>query len=149
VHQVFDFSTMSAVDRYKLLCGVVVPRPIALVASIDAAGNFNAAPFSFYNVFSERSAADCAWSATSPEPKVTARNLARAGEFASTMVDEPLAATMNLAAVDFPPEVSEVETLAIATAPGLRVAVPTIAAAPFALACRKQCRSRSRAGVKC
>jgi flavin reductase (DIM6/NTAB) family NADH-FMN oxidoreductase RutF len=44
VQQVFDFSTMSAVDRYKLLCGVVVPRPIALVASIDAAGKINAAP---------------------------------------------------------------------------------------------------------
>jgi flavin reductase (DIM6/NTAB) family NADH-FMN oxidoreductase RutF len=53
------------------------------------------------------------------------------------MVDEPLAETMNLAAGDFPPEVSEVETLAIATALGLRVAVPRIAAAPFALACRK------------
>jgi flavin reductase (DIM6/NTAB) family NADH-FMN oxidoreductase RutF len=117
VQQVFDFSTMSAVDRCKLLCGVVVPRPIALVASIDAAGKINAAAFAFFNVFSERSTADCAWSATSPEPKVTARNLACAGELVVNMVDEPLAETMSLAAVDFPPEVSEVETLAIATAP--------------------------------
>ena len=40
-------------DRYKLLCGVVVPRPIALVTTLDANGSVNAAPFSFFNVFSE------------------------------------------------------------------------------------------------
>lgn len=40
-------------DRYKLLCGVVVPRPIALVTTLDANGAVNAAPFSFFNVFSE------------------------------------------------------------------------------------------------
>ena len=40
-------------DRYKLLCGVVVPRPIALVTTLDENGSVNAAPFSFFNVFSE------------------------------------------------------------------------------------------------
>ncbi|MBW8855894.1 MAG: flavin reductase family protein, partial [Bradyrhizobium sp.] len=30
-------------DRYKLLCGVVVPRPIALVTTLDANGAVNAA----------------------------------------------------------------------------------------------------------
>ncbi|MCP1767569.1 hypothetical protein M2202_003622 [Bradyrhizobium japonicum] len=43
-------------DRYKLLCGVVVPRPIALVTTLDANGAVNAAPFSFFNVFSESGA---------------------------------------------------------------------------------------------
>ena len=40
-------------DRYKLLCGVIVPRPIALVTTLDENGAVNAAPFSFFNVFSE------------------------------------------------------------------------------------------------
>jgi hypothetical protein len=39
--------------RYKLLCGVVVPRPIALVTTLDENAAVNAAPFSFFNVFSE------------------------------------------------------------------------------------------------
>ena len=43
-------------ERYKLLCATVVPRPIALVTSIDEAGVVNAAPFSFFNVFSEEPA---------------------------------------------------------------------------------------------
>lgn len=35
-------------NRYKLLCGVIVPRPIALVTTLDANGAVNAAPFSFF-----------------------------------------------------------------------------------------------------
>ena len=29
-----DFTTLSAQDRYKLLCALVVPRPIALVTTL-------------------------------------------------------------------------------------------------------------------
>jgi flavin reductase (DIM6/NTAB) family NADH-FMN oxidoreductase RutF len=48
-----SFHDISPHDRYKLLCGVVVPRPIALVTTLDENGAVNAAPFSFFNVFSE------------------------------------------------------------------------------------------------
>jgi len=41
------------VPHDRLLCGVVVPRPIALVTTLDENGSVNAAPFSFFNVFSE------------------------------------------------------------------------------------------------
>lgn len=44
---------MSGADRCKLLCCIVVPRPIALVTSFDAAGKINAAPVSFFNMFWE------------------------------------------------------------------------------------------------
>jgi flavin reductase (DIM6/NTAB) family NADH-FMN oxidoreductase RutF len=71
------------------------------------------------------------------EPKDTTRNLARAAEFAVNMVDEPLAGAMNSCAIDFPSGVSEIDELGIATRPGVRIAVPSIAAAPFALECRK------------
>ena len=33
---------------YKLMTGIIVPRPIALVSTMDAAGNANLAPFSFF-----------------------------------------------------------------------------------------------------
>ena len=43
-------------DRiYKILCSLVVPRPIALVSTLGPGGVVNAAPFSFFNVFSENS----------------------------------------------------------------------------------------------
>ena len=39
-------------DLYKLLVNTVLPRPIALVTTVDEKGRANAAPFSFFNVFS-------------------------------------------------------------------------------------------------
>ena len=36
-------------QRYKLLIGCVVPRPIAFVSTISPAGQLNLAPFSFFN----------------------------------------------------------------------------------------------------
>jgi flavin reductase (DIM6/NTAB) family NADH-FMN oxidoreductase RutF len=47
----FDFETMLAPERYKLLLATVLPRPIAWVTTRDARGAVNAAPFSFFNVF--------------------------------------------------------------------------------------------------
>ena len=47
------FSDLAPRDRYKLLCASVTPRPIALVTSLSPDGVVNAAPFSFFNVFSE------------------------------------------------------------------------------------------------
>ena len=49
----FDLAGLSARDRYKLLGGLVIPRPIALVTSRSPAGHDNAAPFSFFNVLAE------------------------------------------------------------------------------------------------
>jgi flavin reductase (DIM6/NTAB) family NADH-FMN oxidoreductase RutF len=54
------------------------------------------------------------------------------------MVDEALAAAMNDCAVDFPAGSSEVEAAGLATLPSIDVAVPRLAAAPFALECRQK-----------
>ena len=135
----FDFTQMSVKECYKIICGIVVPRPIALVTSVDADGRFNAAPFSFFNAFSD----DPVQIALGLQhkidgtPKDTTRNLSAANYFVINMVDEGLASTMNDCAIDFPPYVSEIEALGIKTLPGVSVPVPRIAAAPFALECRK------------
>ena len=50
-HVHFDFSALSARDRYKLLIGTVIPRPIAFVTTVSPTGQANAAPFSFFNCF--------------------------------------------------------------------------------------------------
>jgi flavin reductase (DIM6/NTAB) family NADH-FMN oxidoreductase RutF len=136
---VYIFSELKPIERYKLLCGIVVPRPIALVTSLDGAGRVNAAPFSFFNVFSEEPAQIVlGLQHRAPgEPKDTTRNLTRAKSFVVNMVDEPLAETMNLCATDFPPEVSEIEAFGIETARSTLVEPPRIAAAPFALECRR------------
>lgn len=56
-----SFRELDPRDRYKLLCGVVVPRPIALVTTLDENGSVSAAPFSFFNVFSEDPQSHAEW----------------------------------------------------------------------------------------
>jgi flavin reductase (DIM6/NTAB) family NADH-FMN oxidoreductase RutF len=46
----FDIDKMAAADRYELLLGTLVPRPIALVTTISNDGAINAAPYSLFNV---------------------------------------------------------------------------------------------------
>src|SRR3981189_3315131 len=134
-----SFRELDPRDRYKLLCGVVVPRPIALVTTLDESGKVNAAPFSFFNVFSEdpqfvvlglQHKADLS-------PRDTTRNIYRSGQFVVHMVDEALAAAMTRCAVAFPSGNSEVEATGLKTLPSIDVAVPWLAAAPFALECRQ------------
>ena len=53
------------------------------------------------------------------------------------MVDEALAAAMNDCAIDFPSGESEAAAAGLATLPSVDVRVPRLAAAPFALECRR------------
>jgi flavin reductase (DIM6/NTAB) family NADH-FMN oxidoreductase RutF len=137
------FADLEPLARYKLLCAAVCPRPIALVTCVSSSGVVNAAPFSFFNVFSEdpalivlglqhRRRADGTIYA-----KDTSRNIAETGMFVVNMVDEDLAEAMNITAIDFPPEVSEIDAANLTLKAGATLPVPRIAEAPFAFECRR------------
>ncbi|MCH8568165.1 MAG: flavin reductase family protein [Balneolales bacterium] len=46
----FNPALLSKKERYKLLIGSVIPRPIALVSTADKEGTNNLAPYSFFTV---------------------------------------------------------------------------------------------------
>jgi flavin reductase (DIM6/NTAB) family NADH-FMN oxidoreductase RutF len=52
-------------------------------------------------------------------------------------VDEPIAEAMNLCAIDFPPEVSEIEVAGLELLPAGRVKAARIAQSPVHLECRR------------
>jgi flavin reductase (DIM6/NTAB) family NADH-FMN oxidoreductase RutF len=134
----FDFATLPREQRYKLLVGLVVPRPIALVTSLGPGGIVNAAPFSFFNVFSEDPPLVVLGLQSKPDgtPKDTPTNVREHGAFVVNLVDEALAERMNVCAVDFPDDMSEVEAAGLDLTPSAAVPVPRIAAAPVSLECR-------------
>lgn len=134
-----DFAALDNKARYKLLCGIIVPRPIAFITSMNADGLINAAPYSFFNVFSEDPPLIVLGLQHKDDltRKDTTTNINERGTFVVNMVDEALAQAMNDAAADFPAGVSEPAVLGLDLAPSLTVAVPRLAAAPFALECRK------------
>jgi flavin reductase (DIM6/NTAB) family NADH-FMN oxidoreductase RutF len=134
----WNFATLEAAKRYKLLAGLVIPRPIALVTSLSSAGVVNAAPFSFFNVMAD----DPPIVIVSIEYRIdgrlkdSGRNIIDSGEFVVNLVDESIAERMHGCAADYPPEVSEIEAVGFTTAPSCAVAPPRIAEAPVALECK-------------
>lgn len=133
------FSDLAARQRYKLLCGLVVPRPIALVTTLSPDGVVNAAPYSFFNAFSEDPALVVLGLQHYDDgtPKDTTRNVQRTGEFVVNLVDEALAEDMNLTAADFPYHEGEPAELGLPTTPSVHVKPPRLAAAPAAFECRR------------
>jgi len=135
----FDLAELSPSERYKLLGGLVVPRPIALVTTRDRDGRDNAAPFSFFNVLAEEPplvvlglGVNAAGGA-----KDTTNNIRDSGEFVINLVDEAIAEAMNLCAIDFPPEMSEIELAGFSLLRSERVAPGRIAEAPVSMECRR------------
>ena len=137
----FDLQTAPASVAYKLLIGLVAPRPIALITSMDEQGRMNAAPFSAFNYFGTEPPIIGVGVQNRPdsdfEPKDTARNIRRTGDFVINVVTEDIAEKMNICATDFPPEISEVEMAGFTTAPSERVKAPRLAEAHAALECRE------------
>lgn len=135
----FDFQQLSARQKYKILIGSVVPRPIALVTTIDAEGRANAAPFSFFNALS----ADPPILALGVEnysdlsPKDTTLNIRQNQEFTVNIVSDALVEAMNVCAVPFEPGFDELVAAGLTAIPGTRVGCPRIGEAPVALECRR------------
>jgi len=138
-HLHFDFAELTERQRYKLLIGTVIPRPIAFVSTVDREGRRNAGPFSFFNVLTH----DPAIVAIGVENyddmrfKDTSRNIRETGEFTVHIVDEALVKQMEICAIKFGPEVDEIAEAGLTTVPGLNVKSPRILEAPAALECRR------------
>lgn len=130
-----DLDALDPRARYKLLCATVIPRPVAWVTTVDAAGVVNAAPFSFFNVFGQ----DPALIVLGLEhraggvPKDTTRNIRRSGEFVVNIATPDLLETMVATAADHAG--SETEALGLATEASVSVAPPRLSAAPVSIEC--------------
>jgi flavin reductase (DIM6/NTAB) family NADH-FMN oxidoreductase RutF len=136
-----DPAYLDAETAYRLITGVVVPRPIAWVTTLSNSGVVNLAPFS-------------AFTFVSPKPpmlaisvgrkggiyKDTAQNILNNEEYVVHIADSSLMTAVHESSTEHPPDVSEVEELRLSTLPGERIKVPRLAAAPVAMECRfRQC----------
>ena len=137
----YDLEKAPRSHAYKLLVGLVAPRPIALITSMDEEGMLNAAPFSAYNYLCiDPPIIGVGVTNRSTEsfvPKDTARNIRRTGEFVVNIVTEDIAEKMNICAKDFPEEMSEVELAGFTTVASEKVKVPRIAEAHAEMECRE------------
>lgn len=134
----FDFTALPAPDRYRLLTNFIGPRPIALVTTRAAQGHDNAAPMSFFNVFSHDPALVMLGMQTrgNGDEKDTLSNIRRTSEFAVNMVDMALAEAMIVCGVNFAPEVDELDFAGLDPVPCRRIGASWIRQSPCAFECR-------------
>jgi len=127
---------------YKLLTGIIVPRPIALVSTVDAAGSANVAPFSFFCgvgsvpptlLFCPALHGD---DADAPLRKDTLRNVEETGEFVVNVVSEAMAGAANITAAAVPPEVDEFALAGLSPLPSEVVRAPRVAESPAHMECK-------------
>lgn len=134
----FDFQAMTAADRYELLLGTILPRPIAIVTTLAADGALNAAPYSLFNVVSHDP--PVVMIAVLPHPegrlKDTAANIFATREFTINLVSRSMAEAMNITNIDAPPGTNELGLAGLDAAPSTSVKPPRISGSPVAFECR-------------
>jgi flavin reductase (DIM6/NTAB) family NADH-FMN oxidoreductase RutF len=124
---------------YKILIGSVVPRPIGWISSLNAGGQPNLAPFSFFNVVcsSPPTVLFCPMiRSTDGNTKDTLNNVKATGEFVVNIVSEELAPAMIASSVEITPEVNEFELTGLATTPSVVVKPPRVAASLIHFECK-------------
>jgi flavin reductase (DIM6/NTAB) family NADH-FMN oxidoreductase RutF len=134
---VIDPRALAKRDAGELVNGLVAPRPIAWISTLDGDGRRNLAPFSFFNAFSAAPfTIGVGPGSRDGVHKDSLRNIKASGEFAVSLVSEDLAEHANRTSADFGPDVDEWEVTGLTAAPCLEIAPPRVGEAPASLECQ-------------
>ena len=139
----FDPAACKPGHIYKLMSGIIVPRPVALVSTISPEGHVNLAPFSFFTGVGSvpptvlfcpvlRSTAQ----GEAGHRKDTLRNVEETREFVINVVSEAIAAAANITAAEVGPEVDEFHLAGLTPQTSQIVRPPRVAESPAQMECR-------------
>lgn len=125
-------------ERYQLLTGLVVPRPIGWIGTCSETGVANVAPCSFFNMVSGSPPAVLfsGGRRRAGERKDSVSNALATGEFTVNIVTADTVHAMNQTAASLPPSVDEFAHAGLTSSPGTMVAAPLVAEAAANLECR-------------
>jgi flavin reductase (DIM6/NTAB) family NADH-FMN oxidoreductase RutF len=139
----FNPADRQPIEIYKLMTGIIVPRPVALVSTISKQGVANLAPFSFFSgvgavpptvLFCP--ALRDGTTAGVGERKDTLRNVEETGEFVINVVSEAIADAANAAAAEVEFGVDEFTLSGLTPIPSEAVRPPRVAQSPAQMECK-------------
>lgn len=132
----FDPSKISGSDTYKLLTGVILPRPIGWISSVSPNGEYNLAPFSFFNAVGE-DPPHVMFSTvrTGDKNKDTLNNVLATKQFVVNMVTEDLVEKMNTTAQAIPSDESEFDLAGLTPIDSVKIKVPRVKECLVTLEC--------------
>lgn len=135
----FNPKDLSTGKLHGYLLTAVAPRPIAFASTIDADGNPNLSPFSFFNVFS----ANPPILIFSPARRVrdnttkhTLENVEAVKEVVINVVNYDLVHQMSLSSTDYPEGVNEFDKAGLTMLPSDKVKPFRVAESPIQLECK-------------
>lgn len=117
-------------DPFKAL---VAPRPIGWISSLNAAGQVNLAPYSYFNAVSDNPHVVLFGS---QRRKDSQSNIEETGEFVCNLATWDLRDAMNQTSAMVEADVDEMALAHLEPAPSRMVKPPRVAASPVALECR-------------
>jgi flavin reductase (DIM6/NTAB) family NADH-FMN oxidoreductase RutF len=132
----FNPADLDGVDRYKLLIGLIVPRPIGWIGTAAEDGTANLAPYSFFNVVAGTPPTVLFAPGLTQGVKDSLANARTSGEFTVSIVTEDLAEAMNVTSGEYPPEVDEFVVAGLTAVKGVAVEAPMVSEAKANLECR-------------
>lgn len=148
-----DPTSLSIAERYKLLIGCVVPRPIAFVSTVSPEGVANLAPYSFFAGVGSNpmTVAFCPANTNEGDEKDSLRNAkpkveGGAGEFVVNIASERFIREVAGAAEPLPPDESEFDLVGLTRAPCRVVTPPRVVEAPAAFECVTELVHRTNRG---
>ncbi len=133
-----DVSKSNVMEVYHALVGIVAPRPIAWVTTVDSHGRVNLAPYSFFNVFGANPPVVVFSPSVKRDgsPKDTLRNVEETGEFVVNGSTEAVAEALNLTSLELPHGESEAERAGLTLVPSEMVRPPRVAESLTHLECK-------------
>lgn len=135
--EIFDLASPDSSESYKLLTGIVIPRPIGWIGTMRADRTYNLAPFSFFNVVST-SPPTVIFSGGrhSDRPKDSVTLAEESGEFTVNIVSHSLASAMHLTSGTFDADEDEFAIAGLTPVRGIWVRAPLVSESPANLECR-------------
>ncbi|MBS7786843.1 flavin reductase family protein [Flavobacterium sp. CYK-55] len=132
----FDPNHLEQSAIYKLLTGLIIPRPIGWISSVDANGVVNLAPFSYFNaVGDDPPHVMFSTSRSNHIIKDTLHNVLQTKQFVVNMVTEELAEAMNLTAHPISADESEFDYAHLTPIASVKVAPPRVLESPVSMEC--------------
>ena len=134
-----DLSTLSPAQKQAWLQHAVAPRPIAFASTIDAAGNTNLSPFSFFNLFSSNPPVvifSAARRVRDNTTKHTLQNVEQVPECVINICDYAMVQQTSLASCEYPKGVDEFVKAGFTKEAATMVRVPMVKEAKIKLECK-------------
>ncbi|GAA5917202.1 hypothetical protein JCM6882_002253 [Rhodosporidiobolus microsporus] len=132
-----DPGTSNVGGIYKMMISAITPRPIGFISSINAKGETNLAPFSYFNMVCHNPPMVMV-SFTHPngdELKGSCENILETKEFSANIISEPFIEAANYTSIDAPKGVSEWPLSGLTPVESETIKSPRVGESAFSMEC--------------